>query len=513
MTVAPLTNTVLGAVPQHNAGVASGANNAISRVAGLLAIAAVGAVVAAQFGSALDDELAGRVAERRRRARRCARSRSGRCRAACPGRPELDAPVEAASVHAYRVGLGGRRRPDDPRRRDLARRASSTRRGRARRSGPRRTARRRSSTRARSASARPRPRSRASLRACRAAGPLRRLWRWLDRKLPTFSPAVMRRGAEVALARAHAHRLHRRRRAPHRLRARLPGLAQVLRRRRTAARDARVDRVRQPADLGPRRPRRVRRRRSWRGGGGRSGATSGGSACCSRSACSAQAVLGGFTVLYHLAPGFVMGHYALSMLILVGGRRARLARALRAGRAAALARPRRGVGGARAAAARRGDDLLRHRRDRGRPARGRGGHGRRDRPARVEGPRDARLGDQAARADRHRARGRRRGRLPAAAPARGARGRPAPGRASPRCCWRCRARSAGSSTLLEVPAEIVWVHVALAALTWVALLWATAAAGRPAPGSMALPAASEEAAEAPAADVGAVLGGSGRVVR
>src|SRR5919112_3740855 len=30
-----------------------------------------------------------------------------------------------------------------------------------------------------------------------------------------------------------------------------------------------------------------------------------------------QAVLGGFTVRHHLAPGFVMGHFALSMLILV----------------------------------------------------------------------------------------------------------------------------------------------------------------------------------------------------
>ena len=30
-----------------------------------------------------------------------------------------------------------------------------------------------------------------------------------------------------------------------------------------------------------------------------------------------QAVLGGFTVRYHLAPGFVMGHYALSMVILI----------------------------------------------------------------------------------------------------------------------------------------------------------------------------------------------------
>jgi cytochrome c oxidase assembly protein subunit 15 len=32
----------------------------------------------------------------------------------------------------------------------------------------------------------------------------------------------------------------------------------------------------------------------------------------------AQAVLGGFTVLEHLAPGFVMAHFCLSMLILVG---------------------------------------------------------------------------------------------------------------------------------------------------------------------------------------------------
>ena len=105
MTVAPLTNTVLGAVPQHTAGVASGANNAISRVAGLLAIAAVGAVVAAQFGSALDDELAGRtLAPQARTAVEEVKERplSG----GVAGRPELDAPVEAASVHAYRVGLG-----------------------------------------------------------------------------------------------------------------------------------------------------------------------------------------------------------------------------------------------------------------------------------------------------------------------------------------------------------------------------------------------------------------------
>jgi EmrB/QacA subfamily drug resistance transporter len=57
MTVAPLTATVLAAVDEEHAGVASGVNNAVARVAGLLAIAAVGAVVAAQFGSALDERL------------------------------------------------------------------------------------------------------------------------------------------------------------------------------------------------------------------------------------------------------------------------------------------------------------------------------------------------------------------------------------------------------------------------------------------------------------------------
>jgi EmrB/QacA subfamily drug resistance transporter len=55
-TVAPLTNTVLGAVPQHNAGVASGVNNQVARVAALLAIAVVGAVVAARFTAVLGQD-------------------------------------------------------------------------------------------------------------------------------------------------------------------------------------------------------------------------------------------------------------------------------------------------------------------------------------------------------------------------------------------------------------------------------------------------------------------------
>jgi EmrB/QacA subfamily drug resistance transporter len=56
-TVAPLTATVLDSVDEHHVGIASGVNNGVSRVAGLLAIAVLGAVISAHFGSKLDEEL------------------------------------------------------------------------------------------------------------------------------------------------------------------------------------------------------------------------------------------------------------------------------------------------------------------------------------------------------------------------------------------------------------------------------------------------------------------------
>jgi len=53
MTVAPLTAAVLGSVEPGRSGVASGVNNAVARVAGLIAIAAVGAVVAGHFSASV----------------------------------------------------------------------------------------------------------------------------------------------------------------------------------------------------------------------------------------------------------------------------------------------------------------------------------------------------------------------------------------------------------------------------------------------------------------------------
>ena len=61
LTVAPLTATVLADADESDAGIASAVNNAIARTAGLITVAAVGAVVAAQYGSALDERLAGRL--------------------------------------------------------------------------------------------------------------------------------------------------------------------------------------------------------------------------------------------------------------------------------------------------------------------------------------------------------------------------------------------------------------------------------------------------------------------
>jgi cytochrome c oxidase assembly protein subunit 15 len=69
---------------------------------------------------------------------------------------------------------------------------------------------------------------------------------------------------------------------------------------------------------------------------------------------------------------------------------------------------------------------------------------------------------------------------------------------------------------LHLPAEIVWVHVSLATFTWVALLWAAAAAGRLVPSEVpaAVPAAEPTVTSVPAeAPLGARARGRAGVVR
>jgi EmrB/QacA subfamily drug resistance transporter len=59
-TVAPLTATALNSVEERHVGIASGINNGVSRVAGLLAIAVLGALIAGQFTSTIDSNLSGK---------------------------------------------------------------------------------------------------------------------------------------------------------------------------------------------------------------------------------------------------------------------------------------------------------------------------------------------------------------------------------------------------------------------------------------------------------------------
>ena len=58
LTVAPLTTAVMTSVDAHHAGAASGVNNAVSRAASVLAVAALGVILVSRFDTVLDTRLA-----------------------------------------------------------------------------------------------------------------------------------------------------------------------------------------------------------------------------------------------------------------------------------------------------------------------------------------------------------------------------------------------------------------------------------------------------------------------
>lgn len=107
-TVAPLTTTVLSAVPEGKVGIGSGINNGVSRVAGLLAIAILGAVISGHFGNALSDRLSDVQISARERAL-LEQARDKPLGSPPGGAPGVDLTVtesiEAANVSAFHLGM------------------------------------------------------------------------------------------------------------------------------------------------------------------------------------------------------------------------------------------------------------------------------------------------------------------------------------------------------------------------------------------------------------------------
>jgi EmrB/QacA subfamily drug resistance transporter len=111
ITVAPLTAAILAGVDQREAGIASAVNNAVARVAGLIATVAIGALVAAQFSSSLDHKLAGQPLTARGYAAVAEAKQLTFGRPSVAGLPPREAVAITvasgqSSLEAFRVGIG-----------------------------------------------------------------------------------------------------------------------------------------------------------------------------------------------------------------------------------------------------------------------------------------------------------------------------------------------------------------------------------------------------------------------
>jgi EmrB/QacA subfamily drug resistance transporter len=107
-TVSPLTAAILGDIDQRHAGIGSAINNAIARVAGLLAIAALGAILAARASAALGAADADRLSPEAWAALTAAAARP--LDTSVPATVGADAPqvralLQDASLSALRGGL------------------------------------------------------------------------------------------------------------------------------------------------------------------------------------------------------------------------------------------------------------------------------------------------------------------------------------------------------------------------------------------------------------------------
>jgi MFS family permease len=103
ISVAPLTTAVMNSVPGSQVGIASGINNAVPRIAGLLAVAVFGWVLFASFNRSLDQRLSGLSLSHTER--RAVDQQRPKLAAADSSDPRIRQAIAESFVSGYRVIL------------------------------------------------------------------------------------------------------------------------------------------------------------------------------------------------------------------------------------------------------------------------------------------------------------------------------------------------------------------------------------------------------------------------